>query len=80
VPAAHKKTHCHTGERIKLQEIKYVFEMDGAAAMTKGVDFGIWKNINLHSLICPVDVHVARVAKRLGLLQSKQTDWMLRLN
>jgi uncharacterized protein (TIGR02757 family) len=26
-------------------------------------------------LICPVDVHVARVAKRLNLLQRKQTDW-----
>jgi len=41
----------------------------------KGVDFGIWKNIKPSQLICPVDVHVARVAKRLGLLQRKQTDW-----
>jgi uncharacterized protein (TIGR02757 family) len=41
----------------------------------KGVDFGIWKNIKPSKLICPVDVHVARVAKRLGLLQCKQTDW-----
>ena len=41
----------------------------------KGVDFGIWKNIKPSRLICPVDVHVARVAKRLGLLQRKQTDW-----
>jgi uncharacterized protein (TIGR02757 family) len=41
----------------------------------KGVDFGIWKNIKPSQLICPVDVHVARVAKRLNLLQRKQTDW-----
>jgi uncharacterized protein (TIGR02757 family) len=41
----------------------------------KGVDFGIWKNIRPSQLICPVDVHVARVAKRLNLLQRKQTDW-----
>lgn len=41
----------------------------------KGVDFGIWKNIQPSQLICPVDVHVARVAKKLGLLQRKQTDW-----
>lgn len=41
----------------------------------KGVDFGLWKNISPSQLICPVDVHVARVAKRLNLLQRKQTDW-----
>src|ERR1044072_9006998 len=41
----------------------------------KGVDFGIWKEIKPSQLICPVDVHVARVAKRFNLLQRKQTDW-----
>ena len=40
-----------------------------------GVDFGIWNTLKPAQLICPVDVHVARVAKRLGLLQRKQTDW-----
>ena len=42
----------------------------------KGVDFGIWKNISPAQLICPIDVHVARVAKRFELLNRKQTDWM----
>jgi uncharacterized protein (TIGR02757 family) len=42
----------------------------------KGVDFGIWKNISPAQLICPIDVHVARVSRKLGLLQRKQTDWM----
>lgn len=42
---------------------------------SKGVDFGIWKNISPSQLICPVDVHVARVAKRFNLLHRKQTDW-----
>lgn len=41
----------------------------------KGVDFGIWKTMQPALLICPVDVHVARVAKKLGLLHRKQTDW-----
>ncbi len=41
-----------------------------------GVDFGIWKKITPAQLICPVDVHVARVARRLGLLKRKQTDWL----
>ena len=41
----------------------------------KGVDFGIWKNISPSQLICPIDLHVARVAKRFNLLQRKQIDW-----
>ena len=42
----------------------------------KGVDFGLWKNISPSQLICPIDVHVARVAKKLGLLKRKQVDWL----
>lgn len=41
----------------------------------KGVDFGIWKSIQQSQLVCPVDVHVARVAKRLGLLNAKVLNW-----
>ncbi len=40
-----------------------------------GVDFGIWKDIKPSQLICPLDVHVSRVARRLNLLQRKQDDW-----
>ncbi|MFN4314064.1 MAG: TIGR02757 family protein [Chitinophagaceae bacterium] len=42
---------------------------------TNGVDFGIWKNISPADLICPIDIHVARVAKKLGLLTRKAVDW-----
>lgn len=42
----------------------------------KGVDFGLWKNISPSQLICPIDVHVARVSKKLGLLKRKQVDWL----
>ena len=41
----------------------------------KGVDFGIWENISPSQLICPIDLHVARVAKRFNLLSRKQIDW-----
>ncbi|MFT4093325.1 MAG: TIGR02757 family protein [Niabella sp.] len=41
-----------------------------------GVDFGIWKNINPSQLVCPLDVHVARVARHLGLLQRPHNDWL----
>ena len=44
-----------------------------------GVDFGIWKNITSSQLICPIDVHVARVAKRFDLIQRKQIDWQTAL-
>ena len=43
---------------------------------TKGVDFGLWKNIPASKLICPIDLHVARVAKKLELLKRKQVDWL----
>ncbi len=41
----------------------------------QGVDFGIWNKIKPSDLICPIDLHVARVAKRFGLLERKQLDW-----
>lgn len=45
----------------------------------KGVDFGIWKNISPSQLICPIDLHVARVARRFNLITRKQTDWQTAL-
>lgn len=42
----------------------------------KGVDFGLWKNISPSQLLMPLDVHVDRIARRLGLLTRKQTDWL----
>ena len=42
----------------------------------QGVDFGIWKTIKPSKLICPIDVHVARVSRSFGILQRKQTDWL----
>jgi uncharacterized protein (TIGR02757 family) len=41
----------------------------------RGVDFGIWKQVSPSQLICPVDVHVARVARKLNLIQRPATDW-----
>ncbi|MEO6254386.1 MAG: TIGR02757 family protein [Ferruginibacter sp.] len=45
----------------------------------RSVDFGIWKNISPAQLICPVDVHVARVAKDLKLIQRQPIDWQTAL-
>ena len=40
----------------------------------KGVDFGLWKNLNPANLICPCDVHVDRIARKFQLITRKQTD------
>lgn len=40
-----------------------------------GVDFGLWKLFNPSQLFCPLDVHSATQARRLGLLLRKQNDW-----
>ncbi len=45
----------------------------------RGVDFGLWRSISPASLICPCDVHVDRVARKLGLIKRKQTDWQTAL-
>lgn len=41
----------------------------------KGVDFGIWNKLSPSQLICPCDVHVERVARKLGLINRSQSDW-----
>ncbi len=42
----------------------------------QGVDFGIWNNIKPNQLFIPLDVHVERSARQLGLLQRRQLDWI----
>lgn len=41
----------------------------------KGVDFGVWKTLNPSQLSCPLDVHTANVARKLGLINRKANDW-----
>jgi len=41
----------------------------------KGVDFGLWSDIKTSQLMIPLDVHVDRVARHLGLLTRTQRDW-----
>jgi uncharacterized protein (TIGR02757 family) len=42
----------------------------------RGVDFGIWKQMSASALVCPCDVHVERVARKLKLIKRKQVDWL----
>jgi len=41
----------------------------------KEVDFGIWKMARPSQLICPLDLHSGRIARKLQLLQRKQNNW-----
>jgi uncharacterized protein (TIGR02757 family) len=41
----------------------------------KGVDFGLWDKIKTSQLVCPCDVHVERVARKLGLITRPKADW-----
>ncbi|GAA4342174.1 TIGR02757 family protein [Flaviaesturariibacter amylovorans] len=41
----------------------------------QGVDFGLWRAVRPSALVIPVDLHVARVARKLGLLGRPATDW-----
>lgn len=45
----------------------------------QGVDFGIWNAVKPADLIIPIDVHVARVSRSLGILKRPQTDWQAAL-
>lgn len=78
IPARTKK-HIATPERSSSCKRLNMFLRWMVRQDDKGVDFGIWKNISPAELICPIDLHVARVAKRLNLLHRKQTDWQAAL-
>lgn len=40
-----------------------------------GVDLGIWRRVAPRELVIPLDVHVARVALRVGLTRRKDLSW-----
>lgn len=40
-----------------------------------GIDLGLWKKISPAQLVCPLDLHVSRVAKKFGLIDRPNADW-----
>jgi uncharacterized protein (TIGR02757 family) len=40
------------------------------------VDFGIWSGIKSSQLVLPLDLHVEKTARKLGMITRKQLDWM----
>lgn len=67
LPTPERKSTC---KRINMY-LRWMVRRD-----TCGVDFGIWERIAPSQLLCPCDLHVDRVARRLRLIKRKQTDWL----
>jgi len=69
------KKHVATPERKSTCKrlsmyLRWMVRDDG-----RGVDFGLWKMLKPAQLVCPCDLHVDRVARKLKLIKRKQTDW-----
>lgn len=66
IPAPFRKSSC---KRLNMF-LRWMVRQDD-----RGVDLGIWKGIRPDQLVIPLDVHVERVARRMGILKRKQRDW-----
>jgi uncharacterized protein (TIGR02757 family) len=42
-----------------------------------GVDFGIWNHVPPSKLIIPIDTHIARISRNIGLTNRKNADWKM---
>lgn len=77
LPDVPKRTFKHIASPIKNSSCKrlcmYLRWM--VRNDNRGVDFGLWKNIRPSQLIIPIDLHVARVARRFNLITSNKSDW-----
>lgn len=67
VPTPERKSAC---KRLNMF-LRWMVRKDD-----KGVDFGIWNKIKPSQLVCPCDLHVDRVARKLKLIERKNTDWL----
>lgn len=43
----------------------------------RDIDLGIWKGIPKNKLIIPLDTHISRISKCLGLTKRKSADWKM---
>lgn len=81
LPHAPERTRKHISTPAKNSACKrlnmylrWMVRNDGGKGRPQ-VDFGIWDQIKPAQLICPLDVHVGNVARRMNLLERTQNDW-----
>ena len=77
LPDAPKRTRKHVATPARKSTCKRLcmFLRWMVRRDNKGVDFGLWQDIAPRQLLLPLDVHVERVGRQLGLLTRKQRDW-----
>jgi len=39
------------------------------------IDFGLWSGVPMDRLVIPLDTHIARISRCLGLTERKSDDW-----
>lgn len=66
IPSPARKSAC---KRLNMY-LRWMVRSDN-----NGVDFGLWKKVKPKNLICPLDLHVERTARKLGLLHREKPDW-----
>ncbi len=71
----HCRKHISTPEKKSACKRLNMFLRWMVRKDNNGVDFGIWNTIRSSQLICPLDVHVSRVARRFNILQRTANDW-----
>jgi uncharacterized protein (TIGR02757 family) len=42
-----------------------------------GLDFGLWKKVDPSKLVIPLDTHIARISKNIGLTTRATQDWKM---
>ncbi len=80
LPEAPKRTEKHLSSPEKggsackrlCMFLRWLVRVDTAE---EGVDLGLWREISPRQLIMPLDVHVLRVANRLGLCGNLKPNW-----
>lgn len=66
IPSPNQKSAC---KRLNMY-LRWMVRKDD-----KGVDFGLWTRVKPANLICPLDLHVERTARKIGLLERDKPDW-----
>ena len=74
-PETPRRTRKHIANTEKNSSAKRLYMFLRWCVRKSEVDLGIWNFISPARLKIPLDVHVARQARALGLLSRKQNDW-----
>ncbi|MCW5911585.1 MAG: TIGR02757 family protein [Cyclobacteriaceae bacterium] len=77
LPGVPARTHKHVSTPARKSACKRLnmFLRWMVRKDSQGVDFGIWNRISPSQLVCPCDVHVERVARKLKLITRTGMNW-----